>query len=174
MIDYVLEKTGQEKLHYVGHSMGTTGFFVAMDHRPEYQDKVIMAHLLAPVAYVENMISPISWLAPFIEELEVIEKFQIIISIYLRLTMHISVHLWAHQWGIFAWQWNSWSDNELFGRVFLWTRWFVARSLQVRNIFPLWIWWWTISWWTPANNNATYPCWLLSEASVSICSGKKP
>jgi len=72
MIDYVLEKTGQEKLHYVGHSMGTTGFFVAMDHRPEYQDKVIMAHLLAPVAYVENMISPISWLAPFIEELEFI------------------------------------------------------------------------------------------------------
>ena len=71
MIDYILAKTGHEKLHYVGHSMGTTGFFAAIDHRPEYQEKVIMAHLLAPVAYVENMISPISWLAPFVEEIEV-------------------------------------------------------------------------------------------------------
>ena len=86
MIDYVLAKTGQEKLHYVGHSMGTTGFFVAMDHRPEYQEKVIMAHLLAPVAYVENMISPISWLAPFVEELEVI------------FTIHWATHMSIHEY----------------------------------------------------------------------------
>ena len=71
MIDYILATTGHEKLHYVGHSMGTTGFFVAMDHRPEYQDKVIMANLLSPIAYTENMISPLSWLAPWIQEIEV-------------------------------------------------------------------------------------------------------
>ena len=71
MIDYILNKTGHQKLHYVGHSMGTTGFFVAMDYRPEYQYKVIMANLLSPIAYTENMLSPLSWLAPWIQEIEV-------------------------------------------------------------------------------------------------------
>ena len=71
MIDYVLEKTGQEKLHYVGHSMGTTGFMVTMNYKPEYADKVKMANLLAPVAYVENMQSPLRLIAPFTDEIEV-------------------------------------------------------------------------------------------------------
>jgi len=70
MIDYVLEKTGQEKIHYVGHSMGTTGFMVTMNYKPEYADKVKMANLLAPVAYLENMKSPIRIIAPFTEEIE--------------------------------------------------------------------------------------------------------
>ena len=71
MIDYVLEKTKQEKIHYVGHSMGTTGFMVTMNYKPEYADKVKMANLLAPVAYVENMQSPIRIIAPFTDEIEV-------------------------------------------------------------------------------------------------------
>ena len=71
MIDMVLSKTGQEKIHYVGHSMGTTGFMVMINERPEYADKVKLANLMAPVAYVENMISPIRILAPFVDEIEV-------------------------------------------------------------------------------------------------------
>ena len=71
MIDYVLMKTGQEKLHYVGHSMGTTGFMVLMNARPEYADKVKMANLLAPIAYVEHMQSPLRLIAPFTDEIEV-------------------------------------------------------------------------------------------------------
>lgn len=71
MIDYVLEKTGQDKLHYVGHSMGTTGFMVLMNDKPEYADKVKMANLLAPIGYVGHMESPIRLIAPFTEELEV-------------------------------------------------------------------------------------------------------
>jgi len=70
MIDYVLMKTGQEKLHYVGHSMGTTGFMVLMNARPEYADKVKMANLLAPIAYVEHMQSPLRLIAPFTDEIE--------------------------------------------------------------------------------------------------------
>ena len=112
MIDYVLAKTGHEKLQYVGHSMGTTGFFVAMDKRPEYQEKVIMAHLLAPVAYVENMISPISWLAPFVEELEVIFRLRYETEVFVNVTHTgicmrtfsslFSVYFVTHQWRIFA------------------------------------------------------------------------
>ena len=71
MIDYVLEKTGQDKLHYVGHSMGTTGFMVLMNDKPEYADKVKMANLLAPIGYVGHMESPIRLIAPFTDELEV-------------------------------------------------------------------------------------------------------
>jgi lysosomal acid lipase/cholesteryl ester hydrolase len=33
MIDYTLSVSGQEKIHYVGHSMGTTGFMVMANNR---------------------------------------------------------------------------------------------------------------------------------------------
>ncbi|KAJ8713467.1 hypothetical protein PYW07_013837 [Mythimna separata] len=54
MIDYALEKSGQERLHYVGHSQGTTSFFVMGSMRPEYNAKIISMHALAPVAYMAN------------------------------------------------------------------------------------------------------------------------
>ncbi len=63
--------TGQDKIHYIGHSMGTTTFLVLLNERPEYSQNIIMGHLLAPVAYVENMISPIRYLWPFTEAVEV-------------------------------------------------------------------------------------------------------
>ncbi len=65
---------GQEKIHYVGHSMGTTTFMVMAQERPEYLDKVYMANMLAPVAYVENMKSPIRFLAPFADAIAVSES----------------------------------------------------------------------------------------------------
>ncbi len=52
-------------MHYVGHSMGTTTFMVMAQERPEYLEHIIMANLMAPVAYVEHMKSPIRFLAPF-------------------------------------------------------------------------------------------------------------
>ncbi|XP_058120152.1 lipase 1 [Anopheles ziemanni] len=59
MIDYILESTGHDQLHYVGHSQGTTGFFVMASTRPEYNAKVIQMQALAPVAYMEHMKSPL-------------------------------------------------------------------------------------------------------------------
>lgn len=58
-IDYVLEKTGRSKLHYIGHSQGTTSFFVMTSTRPEYNAKIALAQALAPVAFTENMQSPL-------------------------------------------------------------------------------------------------------------------
>lgn len=73
MIDTIMSATPwTEKIHYVGHSMGTTAFMVMMNERPEYADKIIMANFLAPVAYVEHMKSPIRLLAPFADSIEVI------------------------------------------------------------------------------------------------------
>ncbi|XP_063358090.1 lipase 3-like [Cydia amplana] len=55
MIDYALAFTGQEKLHYIGHSQGGTVFLVLSSMNPEYSNKKIAsAHLLAGVGYMEN------------------------------------------------------------------------------------------------------------------------
>ncbi|XP_049535775.1 lipase 1-like [Anopheles darlingi] len=58
-IDYILERTQQRRLHYVGHSQGTTAFFVMTSMRPEYNEKVIEMQALAPVAFMEHMRSPL-------------------------------------------------------------------------------------------------------------------
>ncbi|XP_061398568.1 lipase 3-like [Musca vetustissima] len=51
MIDYILEQTGQSKIHYAGHSQGTTVYFVMMSERKEYNEKIKSAHMLAPCAF---------------------------------------------------------------------------------------------------------------------------
>lgn len=58
MIDYVLDHTGFEKLHYIGHSQGTTSFFVMASERPAYNDKILSMQALAPVAFMSNLRSP--------------------------------------------------------------------------------------------------------------------
>ena len=71
MIDKVLEVSGEEKIFYIGHSMGTTTVMAMSDIHPEMKEKIILANLLAPVAYVEHMRSPIALIAPFANILEV-------------------------------------------------------------------------------------------------------
>ncbi|EEB09971.1 Gastric triacylglycerol lipase precursor, putative [Pediculus humanus corporis] len=56
-IDFVLQKTNEKKLIYVGHSMGTTMYFVLMSEKPEYNKKIQVAQLMAPIAYMKNIIS---------------------------------------------------------------------------------------------------------------------
>ena len=53
-IDYILEKTNQKSLYFVGYSMGTTQFFMLMSELPEYNSKIKMAFLLGPAAIIEN------------------------------------------------------------------------------------------------------------------------
>ncbi|KAJ8727885.1 hypothetical protein PYW08_016270 [Mythimna loreyi] len=53
-IDYILEKTGQEKLHYIGHSQGGTTFLVLNSLRPEYNQKFLSFQGLAPAAFFYN------------------------------------------------------------------------------------------------------------------------
>ncbi|XP_071548519.1 gastric triacylglycerol lipase-like [Panulirus ornatus] len=69
MLDYVLEQTRVEKLHYLGHSMGTTVFFALMSSQPEYQGRIASMVGLAPVATVTSMSSPIKYLAPLVDDL---------------------------------------------------------------------------------------------------------
>ncbi|XP_075977916.1 lipase 1-like [Anticarsia gemmatalis] len=59
MIDFVLKHTGQKQLQAIGHSEGTTVFFVMGAQRPEYNDKVKLVICLSPVAYVHNASPPL-------------------------------------------------------------------------------------------------------------------
>lgn len=64
--------TGQEKLQYIGHSQGTTAFFVMLSEKPEYNDKIEVMHALAPIAYIGHVVSPpIKGCALFLKMLQV-------------------------------------------------------------------------------------------------------
>jgi pimeloyl-ACP methyl ester carboxylesterase len=58
-IDLILETTGQAKLFYIGHSMGTTMFFVMMSQRPEYKEKLHAMIALAPTAFFTPTKNPV-------------------------------------------------------------------------------------------------------------------
>ncbi|KOB73727.1 Lipase 3 [Operophtera brumata] len=59
MIDSVLEETTAKSLKYIGHSQGTTTFFVLTSVRPEYNEKVSLMVALSPVAFMTNVRSPV-------------------------------------------------------------------------------------------------------------------
>ncbi|XP_047996211.1 lipase 1-like [Leguminivora glycinivorella] len=59
-VDYVLESTGEESIRTIGHSQGTTAHFVLLSTRPEYNEKIKGFIALAPVAFLNNVIPPVS------------------------------------------------------------------------------------------------------------------
>jgi len=60
MTDYVLNRTGQEVLYYIGYSMGATMFFVFTSTKPEYNEKIRLMIALAPSAFMANSTTPIN------------------------------------------------------------------------------------------------------------------
>lgn len=72
MIDYALRVTGKKRLHYIGHSQGTTVFWAMGSLRPSYNDKIISMQAFAPVAYLTNNASPLFIvLSQFADSIEV-------------------------------------------------------------------------------------------------------
>uniref|UniRef100_A0A670HL19 AB hydrolase-1 domain-containing protein n=1 Tax=Podarcis muralis TaxID=64176 RepID=A0A670HL19_PODMU len=59
-INFILRKTGQEKIFYVGHSQGTTMAFIAFSTMPQLAQKIKMFFGLAPSVNTVYSISPIS------------------------------------------------------------------------------------------------------------------
>nr|CAI5829899.1 unnamed protein product [Callosobruchus analis] len=69
---YVSNTTNQlGELIYVGHSMGTTMFFVFSSLLPQAAKNVKLMVALAPVAYMTHIRSPIRYLAPFSSDIDV-------------------------------------------------------------------------------------------------------
>jgi lysosomal acid lipase/cholesteryl ester hydrolase len=69
-IEYVLAATEKEDIYYIGHSMGTTMFFIAMAEHPELNSKIRLMSAYSPVAFMEHMISPIHFIAPFANSID--------------------------------------------------------------------------------------------------------
>lgn len=54
-IDYILDVTQQQNVIYIGHSQGTTSFYALASERSEYNEKISLAVLLAPVGFMTHM-----------------------------------------------------------------------------------------------------------------------
>lgn len=66
MINFITNRSSYKKMHYIGHSQGTTAYFVMCNQRPEMQDKIMTMHALAPIAFMSNLRSPfVRFFAPF-------------------------------------------------------------------------------------------------------------
>ncbi|XP_055611395.1 lipase 3-like [Uranotaenia lowii] len=59
MIDFVLDMRKVKQLHYVGHSQGITVFLVLTSLMPQYNEKFIKVHALAPAAYLYHLKNPV-------------------------------------------------------------------------------------------------------------------
>ncbi|XP_033173013.1 lipase 3 [Drosophila mauritiana] len=59
IIDFVLMQSGFGQLHYIGHSQGSTIFWILASERPKYMEKIVMMQALAPVAFLTHCRSPI-------------------------------------------------------------------------------------------------------------------
>lgn len=71
-VSNVTQKPGE--IIYIGHSMGTTMFFVFSSLRPQIAKNVKGMVALAPVAYMTHIRSPIRYLTPFVFDIQVKEK----------------------------------------------------------------------------------------------------
>jgi pimeloyl-ACP methyl ester carboxylesterase len=71
MVDYVLRVTGHLDLHFVGHSMGATVAVVMLSERPQYNDKLKITILLAPVVKLQHNTSIFRHYAPLWKALQV-------------------------------------------------------------------------------------------------------
>lgn len=72
----------QSNLTYIGHSMGTTAFYVMSIMRQDVANRVQMMFSLAPAIYMTHMKSPIRFLAPFSRNLQVMSINFLISIIY--------------------------------------------------------------------------------------------
>ncbi|XP_027627316.1 lipase member J-like [Tupaia chinensis] len=59
LINFVVKKTGQEQIYYVGHSQGTVTGFIAFSNFPEVAQRIKVFFALAPVFYLTQSEGPI-------------------------------------------------------------------------------------------------------------------
>ncbi|XP_054839743.1 lysosomal acid lipase/cholesteryl ester hydrolase-like isoform X2 [Eublepharis macularius] len=74
-INFILEKTGQKQLYYIGHSQGTTLGFIAFSVFPELSQKIKIFFALAPVISVKHASSPSLRLLLFFSENSIKKMF---------------------------------------------------------------------------------------------------
>lgn len=69
-IKYIYQHT-EQKVTYIGHSMGTTSFFASMSLHPENAEMVASMTALAPIVYMKGAKGIITLLTPFAKNVNV-------------------------------------------------------------------------------------------------------
>lgn len=77
-ISNITEKPGD--IIYIGHSMGTTMYFVMSSLNYQASKNVKLMIALAPVAYMTHIKSPIKYLAPFSSDFQVSDAMLVILK----------------------------------------------------------------------------------------------
>ncbi|XP_031629977.1 lipase 3-like [Contarinia nasturtii] len=88
VFDYVIKETKQTKVNVVAFSMGTTSMMTLLSDRPEYNDYVRAASLMAPVGYIK-------YAGAFYQTLESFHKFLVRFSNTELLPKGILTELFA-------------------------------------------------------------------------------
>ncbi|XP_051829827.1 gastric triacylglycerol lipase-like [Antechinus flavipes] len=63
VLDLIKKKTRQNKVHYVGHSQGTTIGFAAMSTNPRVSKRIKINFALAPISILNDLHGPTAFLA---------------------------------------------------------------------------------------------------------------
>ncbi|CAL1684023.1 unnamed protein product [Lasius platythorax] len=75
MITFITNMRSQPLHTYIGHSMGSTGFYIMASERPEIARMVQMMISLAPAVFGNQIQSPIRYLAPFRREFKMMMRY---------------------------------------------------------------------------------------------------
>ncbi len=70
-IDYILAETNSSKLIYVGHSQGTSMFYVLASSRPEYNAKILFQVSIAPVGTITHTTSSLKFFVRYAKLVDV-------------------------------------------------------------------------------------------------------
>ncbi|KAK7811500.1 hypothetical protein U0070_008701, partial [Myodes glareolus] len=96
-VNYIINRTGQEQVYYLGHSQGTTIGFIAFSQMPELAKKVKMFFALAPVVFLDFAFSPLVKLGRLpdilIEDLFGHKQFLPESSVLKWLSTHVCTHV---------------------------------------------------------------------------------
>lgn len=70
VFDYIRDETGHANLAYVGHSMGSTELMVLLSEQPEFNQRLKLAFLMAPVSFMGHVQGAMATFAPYVDTLE--------------------------------------------------------------------------------------------------------
>uniref|UniRef100_A0A146LJT0 Gastric triacylglycerol lipase n=1 Tax=Lygus hesperus TaxID=30085 RepID=A0A146LJT0_LYGHE len=90
VIDFMLNKSDTSQIIYVGHSQGTTEFYVMASTRPEYNAKVKVSATMAPIAHFTHCKGTVKILSDFTGVLGVAAK---VLGLYEVLSNSPLIHL---------------------------------------------------------------------------------
>lgn len=71
VIDYILLVNGAPKLIYIGHSLGSAIFFIAMINHPRLNDKIELMIALAPCVSIGTIRNKYGYIAPYEPQIRV-------------------------------------------------------------------------------------------------------